>query len=276
MADKPKAERPSWNKEEFATKAKEKDQEAYEHAKAAEESLAKGHAPKKQSQYDDLPKPTELLKARTEDLGLTKNLNKTMLVTTSTTGKGPRGAGFYCELCNRTFKDSLAYLDHVNGRLHLLKLGQSTHVERSTLSQVRAKIASLRAATRQKVTAKNFDFQSRLKAVKNAQEAEKERRKEERRKKRMERERREERRRMGILDDDDEGNGDEKGEKMDVDGAEKHAKNGKKDKRQERKEKREQQERDQQRDKEVEKAIRENEDMSTMMGFGGFGTTKRK
>lgn len=95
MADKPKAERPSWNKEEFATKAKEKDQEAYEHAKAAEESLAKGHAPKKQSQYDDLPKPTELLKARTEDLGLTKNLNKTMLVTTSTTGKGPRGAGFY-------------------------------------------------------------------------------------------------------------------------------------------------------------------------------------
>lgn len=92
----------------------------------------------------------------------------------------------------------------------------------------------------------------------------------------MEREIREERRRMGILDDDDEVNGDEKGEKMDVDGAEKHAKNGKKDKRQERKKKREQQERDQQRDKEVEKAIRENEDMSTMMGFGGFGTTKRK
>lgn len=95
MTDKPKAERPSWNKEEYATKAKEKDQEAYEHAKAAEESLAKGHAPKKQSQYDDLPKPTELLKARTEDLGLTKNLNKTMLVTTTTAGKGPRGAGFY-------------------------------------------------------------------------------------------------------------------------------------------------------------------------------------
>lgn len=42
-----------------------------------------------------MPKPTKLLQARTEDLGLHKNLNKTMLVQTTTTGKGPRGAGFY-------------------------------------------------------------------------------------------------------------------------------------------------------------------------------------
>lgn len=35
---------------------------------------------------------------RTEDLGLHKNLNKTILVTTTTTGKGPRGAGFYVSL----------------------------------------------------------------------------------------------------------------------------------------------------------------------------------
>lgn len=32
---------------------------------------------------------------RTEDLGIEKNLNKTMIVQTSTTGTGPRGAGFY-------------------------------------------------------------------------------------------------------------------------------------------------------------------------------------
>jgi hypothetical protein len=44
---------------------------------------------------DDLPKPTEHMKQRTEDVGINKNLNKTMLVQTSTTGKGPRGAGFY-------------------------------------------------------------------------------------------------------------------------------------------------------------------------------------
>jgi hypothetical protein len=43
---------------------------------------------------DDMPKPTEHMKQRTEDVGINKNLNKTMLVQTST-GKGPRGAGFY-------------------------------------------------------------------------------------------------------------------------------------------------------------------------------------
>jgi U4/U6.U5 tri-snRNP component SNU23 len=44
---------------------------------------------------DDLPKPTEHMKQRTEDLGIEKNLNKTVLVQATTTGKGPRGAGFY-------------------------------------------------------------------------------------------------------------------------------------------------------------------------------------
>ncbi len=44
---------------------------------------------------DDLPKPTKELQRRTEDLGLEKGLNKTTLVQISTTGKGPRGPGFY-------------------------------------------------------------------------------------------------------------------------------------------------------------------------------------
>jgi len=32
-------------------------------------------------------------------------------------GGGKKGAGFWCEVCQRNLKDSLAYLDHVNGRL---------------------------------------------------------------------------------------------------------------------------------------------------------------
>jgi hypothetical protein len=39
-----------------------------------------------------LPKPTKALQAREEDLGIEKNLGKTMVVNTA--GKGP-GAGFY-------------------------------------------------------------------------------------------------------------------------------------------------------------------------------------
>jgi U4/U6.U5 tri-snRNP component SNU23 len=46
---------------------------------------------------DNLPEATESLKQRTDDLGLEKNLNKTMIVTTTAAGngKGPRGPGFY-------------------------------------------------------------------------------------------------------------------------------------------------------------------------------------
>ncbi|ODN88827.1 U4/U6.U5 tri-snRNP component SNU23 [Cryptococcus wingfieldii CBS 7118] len=263
MADKPKTSRPTWDKSEYSTLAKDKDRQSYEHAKEAESSLQSGKAPGKKSQYDDLPKPTELLKAREQDLGLTKNLNKTMLVSMGGTGqKGPRGGGFYCELCNRTFKDSLSYLDHVNGKLHLMKLGQTTLVHRSTLSAVRARIATLRAASQSSVTSKNFDFQQRLKAVQDYKTSERERKKAERQKKREAKKEEEERRRMGIFD-----------EKMDVDPKEgegvKEA--GKRDRKKERDNRRAKEG-----DQEVERALQENEDMSAMMGFGGFGTSKRK
>lgn len=55
-----------------------------------------GKKPKRK--MEDLPKATKKLEARTEDLGIEKNLNKTVLVQTTTTGKGPRGAGFYVSL----------------------------------------------------------------------------------------------------------------------------------------------------------------------------------
>ncbi|RSH94855.1 hypothetical protein EHS25_004661 [Saitozyma podzolica] len=171
--------RPEWNKDEWAAKAKEKDEKYAEQAKANEAAMKQGKRPR-YNDMDDMPKPTEHMKQRTEDVGINKNLNKTMLVQTSTTGKGPRGAGFY------TLKDSLSYLDHLNGRYHLRKLGQTTIVARSTLAQVRAKIASLRAQTASKVTAKNFDFQARLAAVRSAEAEEKEKRREERKRKRAE------------------------------------------------------------------------------------------
>jgi U4/U6.U5 tri-snRNP component SNU23 len=64
---------------------------------------------------EELPKPTELMKQREHDLELDKNMNKTMIVT-NPGGRGPGQPGFYCETCNRTYKDSVGYLDHINGR----------------------------------------------------------------------------------------------------------------------------------------------------------------
>ena len=55
------------------------------------------------------------MKQREAPLELEKNLGKTMVVQ-NTSGRGPGVPGFYCEACNRTYKDSNAYLDHINGR----------------------------------------------------------------------------------------------------------------------------------------------------------------
>ena len=63
----------------------------------------------------DLPKPTELMKAREVPLELDKNLNKTVIVNPGA-GTGQNQPGFYCDVCRRTHKDSVAYLDHINGR----------------------------------------------------------------------------------------------------------------------------------------------------------------
>jgi hypothetical protein len=55
-----------------------------------------GRKPKFQKPRDDLPKPTKELQAREGDLGIEKNLNKTMLVQGGTLGgRGPKGPGFY-------------------------------------------------------------------------------------------------------------------------------------------------------------------------------------
>ncbi|KAI0344748.1 hypothetical protein BDW22DRAFT_1354897 [Trametopsis cervina] len=162
--------RKKWDKEEYAEKAKQKDLEERERMQENEERLKQGKRPRKGARKDDLPKPTELMKRREGSLDLDKNLGKTMVVQNSS-GRGPGVPGFYCETCNRTYKDSTGYLDHINGRAHLRALGQTTRIERSTVEQVRARIAYLREKTREASSAKTFDFEQRLAEVRAREEA---------------------------------------------------------------------------------------------------------
>ncbi|KAF5393384.1 hypothetical protein D9757_000719 [Collybiopsis confluens] len=105
------------------------------------------------------------MKHRENPLELDKNLNKTIVVQ-NPGGRGPGQPGFYCETCNRTYKDTTAYLDHINSRAHLRALGQSTRLERSTVEQVRARITLLRDKTKEATNAKAYDFDQRLAEVK--------------------------------------------------------------------------------------------------------------
>ncbi|RDB24888.1 Zinc finger matrin-type protein 2 [Hypsizygus marmoreus] len=167
--------RKTWDKEEYAERAKKKDQEEKERMQENEERMKQGKRPRK-GRRDDLPKPTELMKQREGPLELEKNLGKTMVVQ-NLSGKGPGQPGFHCETCNRTYKDSVGYLDHINSRAHLRALGQTTKLERSTLAQVQARIAYLREKTKEASSAKAFDFKQRLAEVKAKEVALREQRK---------------------------------------------------------------------------------------------------
>jgi len=136
--------RKKWDKEEYAEKARKKDLEEKERMQENEERmkqgvlrlwsvldehitnfiLSLGKRPRK-SKKDDLPKPTELMRAREGPLELDKNLNKTMVVQ-NPGGKGPGQPGFYCETCSRTYKDSTSYLDHINSRARTSNLSRSS------------------------------------------------------------------------------------------------------------------------------------------------------
>ncbi|KIK09950.1 hypothetical protein K443DRAFT_127324 [Laccaria amethystina LaAM-08-1] len=156
--------RKKWDKEEYAERAQKKDEEERERMQENEERLKQGKRPRK-GKKTDLPKPTQLMKQRDAPLELDKNLNKTMVVQ-NPGGRGPGQPGFFCQTCDRTYKDSIGYLDHINSRAHLRALGQTTKVERSTLAQVQARIALLREKTKEAASAKAFDFDQRLAEVK--------------------------------------------------------------------------------------------------------------
>ncbi|KAF8477304.1 hypothetical protein BDZ91DRAFT_778412 [Kalaharituber pfeilii] len=88
--------------------------------------------------------------ARTTRLNLEENLNKTTLVPAGAgVGKRGRGAGFYCDACDLTFKDSLQWVDHLNSKQHLYATGQTGEVERATLEDVRKRLEWLREKKRQ-------------------------------------------------------------------------------------------------------------------------------
>lgn len=143
--------RRTWDVNEYAAKAAERDRQEASHHQA------RGRGGRYR---EELAKPTQTLQARAAPLQLDKNVGKSIMVDATAR------PGFFCQLCNKTLKDSVAYLDHVNGRLHLLRLGQSTHVHRATLQQVRDKIASLRANLNsdgsRKSAAQSYDFDARI------------------------------------------------------------------------------------------------------------------
>ncbi|CAG8491168.1 3633_t:CDS:2 [Acaulospora colombiana] len=128
--------------------------------------------------------PRDLLRARTEKVVLDTNLNKVQVVQSA--GLAAKQPGFHCKECDCVVKDSVNFLDHINGKKHQRALGMTMKVERSTLDQIKAKMAELKKKKeegpefilRSNDFDKILDFDAQIEKSQKQEEEEKRRRKE--------------------------------------------------------------------------------------------------
>mmetsp|Transcript_6543 Transcript_6543/g.14264 ORF Transcript_6543/g.14264 Transcript_6543/m.14264 type:complete len:342 (+) Transcript_6543:172-1197(+) len=72
------------------------------------------------------------------------------LTPSSGVSKCTDGVGWHCRVCDCFLKDSLTYLDHINGRKHQRYLGYSMRVEKSTTEEVSGVLKGLAEKKRER------------------------------------------------------------------------------------------------------------------------------
>ncbi|CCC68672.1 hypothetical protein NCAS_0B05880 [Naumovozyma castellii] len=99
--------RRTWDKEEYAIQAQTKSlHESLKHTLTASEL---SELKIRYTNYDQLMKDS------------IKGINQKVLTTGLTSYKKGKQFGFYCEICDLTFKDSLQFIDHLNHKTHEIK-----------------------------------------------------------------------------------------------------------------------------------------------------------
>jgi len=146
--------RKKWDREEYEKLAQDR----------LEEEL-KALEPEKR----EAPVKRELLKPREYRVDLDSKLNRSQVIT-KTTPSAQQG-GYFCNVCDCVVKDSINFLDHINGKKHQRNLGMSMRIERSSLSQVQARFeANKKKKEEQK---KEYDFEERMKELKEEEDKQK-------------------------------------------------------------------------------------------------------
>ncbi|WAQ99956.1 ZMAT2-like protein [Mya arenaria] len=156
--------RRKWDTEEYEKLVAERLEE--EEKKVLDRERAKLEAPVRR----------ELLKPRDYRVDLDGKLGKSQVITKTTPGS--QQGGYYCNVCDCVVKDSINFLDHINGKKHQRNLGMSMKVERSSLEQVRKRFEMNKKKLEEKK--KEYDFDERMKELQEEEEKQKAYKKEKR------------------------------------------------------------------------------------------------
>lgn len=175
--------RRTWDRDAYAAKAVAREAAEREESKARHEAKLAGkkyHAPGPD------PADQQLTDARNARLDVASHVGKVQIISgaQAAVGKRGKGAGFYCEACDLTFKDNLQWVEHLNSHQHQVATGTSGEVKRATVEEVRERLAWLKRRIDEEARQGEEDLGERLKLRGEQEEREREERRAKRREKR--------------------------------------------------------------------------------------------
>ncbi|KAJ2463208.1 U4/U6.U5 snRNP associated protein [Coemansia sp. RSA 2322] len=165
--------RRTWDNDAYAQKARDREQQNRQ-ADEDEERRRKGLKPRMQTAR--AADTRELLQSRKQAVDLEGMVGKVQVVQASTAAAGQ--PGFYCKVCDVTVKDSMSYLDHINGKNHQRVLNRSMKVATEMVSDVLAKLQALRERERRLHTKDEYSFQDQVRRQQQAEQQKRDKRRE--------------------------------------------------------------------------------------------------
>ncbi|KAK4234550.1 ubiquitin-conjugating enzyme E2 15 [Achaetomium macrosporum] len=162
--------RKKYDLDEYAAKAKEREAAEKEERKARWEAKMAG-----KKYYKPMDGTETLTTARNATQDFSKLVGTSTLVPAGAgVGKRGRGAGFYCEACDLTFKDNLQWVEHTNSMQHQRNIGATGEVRKATAEEVHARIEALWEREQERKREQVVSLKERLEVRKEEEEKERE------------------------------------------------------------------------------------------------------
>ena len=175
--------RRTWDRTEYAAKADARDQKIKDEGKARYEASLQGK--KYHARASTPPQDIHDTEARKQRLNVADLVGKqTIVIAGAGQGKRGKGAGFYCECCDLTYKDNLQFVEHLNSKAHLVASGETGEVRRATLQDVKDRFEYLKRKREESKAKEVVDLGARIEVAIEVEEREREEKRRKRNEKR--------------------------------------------------------------------------------------------